>query len=154
MRGEGIAPSGPYATSFVPTPPSKSSTLPSTFVKPPPSFYEHDTDSSSSTIYPVVPPKPIVIPVDRVTSKQRGRELRRDGLPRNHKAAPWRSHSLQRETALGFFPPPYPKTQALSMDSLVGAVTYDDTRGLSTSQARRGRFGGRLTARPWKSCGL
>ena len=143
--GRESRPRGHTQSPSMQSPPLKSSTLPSAPVKP--SFYEHDSDSSSSTIYPVVPPKPIVIPADRVTSKRRGRE----GLPWNHKAVPWRSHSLQRETTLGFLPPPSPKLQALSMDSLVDVVAYGDTRGLSTSQARRGRFGGRLTARPWKS---
>ena len=119
------------------------------------SSHEYDTPSSSSSVSTFfTPSKPIDIPAP-TTSKQRGeRKSRRGGFFRDHirLSFPRQSDFSQRETALVFSPTsPSTKPQAISTNNVAEVVSYGDTSGLSTSWARRGRFGGRLTTRTRKN---
>ena len=131
-----------------PLPPAKSLTLPSIVVKPPTSYHEYDTDSSSSNYHSVAPQMPIGILADRATPKRVRRRSRRNGLSRNRTpfAAPRRSPYSQPQHYPVIPPSPSPEPQVLLIDDAVEAAVYS-TRGLSKSRARRGRLGNRT----WKN---
>ena len=117
----------------------------------PPSLHGSDTDSSSSTISLVLPPRPTNIP-GPATSKQQGGMKSRGGGPRRNRAHStdlWQNLASQFEDTPVFFPsPPSSEPQA---NNFVGVVPYGDTRGVSVSRRRRGRFGSRLPTRTWKN---
>lgn len=132
---------------LTPSPPVKSLALLSTLVEPSSSHHEYEADSSSSTPYLVV--SPFGSPPGRTMLEREGREPHHDPLRSRPKfVAPRRrpSSQLQIKSATS----PYPlssKPQTLRMENLAGMVSHGDARGLSTSGARRGRFGNRT----WKS---
>jgi len=132
-------------------PPAKPLALSSTGAEPPSSYHEYDTDTSSSNYSFVILPMPVGIPTGHSISKQGGgRKSRRSGPLRNCTlfAVPWRSRHFKRHNTPATSPfSPYPEPQVLSMDGVIEAVSYGDTGGLPTSQARRRRFGNRT----WKN---
>ena len=125
-----------------PPPPAKSLTLPSIVVKPPTSYHEYDTDSSSN-YHSAAPQMPIGILADRATPKRVRRRSRRNGLSRNRtpSTVPRRSPYSQPQHYPVIPPSPSPEPQVLPIDDVY------NTGRLSKSRARRGRLGNRT----WKN---
>ena len=64
--------------------PVRSLALLSTIVEPPSSSHEYNSDTSSSTIGPAVPPKPTRIPIPRISKRRGTRKSPRSSLPRDY----------------------------------------------------------------------
>jgi len=132
-------------------------------------FGDDELDSSPSWSSPPWSPTPISIPRSAPTSTTRpidipmpvsatkprlDRKRRKTGFFRDHikLSFPRAScSSVQREeTFTCSSPPPSTNHQPMRSPVMAEVVTYGDTSGRSTSWARRGRFGGRLSSRTRK----
>jgi hypothetical protein len=99
--------------------------------------------------------KPIEIPMPVSTKPRPDRKRRKTGFFRDHikLSFPRASSSFVQREETFIRSPTDPSTNHQPMHSPVMAevVTYGDTSGRSTSWARRGRFGGRLSSRTRKN---
>jgi serine/threonine protein kinase len=110
---------------------------------------------SEIEIYPPSSTKPIDIPMPVTTKPRQDRKRRKTSFFRDHiklsfpRSSPSASlSSVQRDETLVYPPtPPLSTHQPICSTLMAEVVTYGDTSGRSTSWARRGRFGGRLSSR-------
>lgn len=105
----------------------------------------HTTD-----IYLPSSTKPIDIPMPVSSKARTDRKRRKTGFFRFPPRAS--SSCVQREDTFVYPPsPPAPDHQQMCSTVMAEVVSYGDTSGRSTSWARRGRFGGRLSSRTRKN---
>jgi hypothetical protein len=111
--------------------------------------------NNDSFIPPNSRTKPIDIPMPASSKPRLDRKRRKTGFFRDQLKLSFprsSSSSVQREKT--FISPPSPPTtnhQPLSSSLMAEEVTYGDTTGHTTTWARRGRFGGRLSSRTRKN---